>query len=46
MELGLMISNLDLGLFILCPDCRSSCCLVIHIIRFVEMKFERKNTAW
>ena len=46
MELGLVISNLDFGLFILCPDSGSSCCSVIHIIRFVEIKFERKSTAW
>ena len=45
-RLGLVISSLDFGLFILCPDCGSSCCSVVHIIRFVEIKFERKNTAW
>ena len=25
---------------------RPSCCSVKHIIRFVEIKFERKNTSW
>ena len=45
MQMGLMISNLDFWLFILCPDCGSSCCLIIHIIQFVEIRFTRKNKS-